>query len=384
MCCINGESDLQFKNVMGPSVENDSDLRIRRIEICHLELRYAHIRIQNPEAVLRLATSLQQYNQIIPVLVVPSNQSRYILIDGYLRVAAAKRCGKDTLLAQIWYGKAQQALIHVLAKTGERKWDVFEEAGLIKELHIQHQLSQRQIAEQLGKDQSWVSRRLAFLDTLPEEILQSVTRGNISCWAATRVLTPMARANIKHAKALAESLMKEKISTRNLFIFFQHYKKSNRKTREKMVKQPHLFIKALEAGKQDNLSKQLKAGPEGQWFTDVKMISHIIRRLIKQTPSVIYTGQSNLDKRCLLTAFEKTKDLFLSLDEKIRRINDDIRGQEANGKIITPGRMPDTTNQPVVKDITQRGSPDREGTGKQRRCKSKSLPADHAPCRATL
>ncbi len=135
-------------------------------------------------------------------------------------------------------------------------------------------------------------------------------------FGATRVLTPMARANTKHANALAESLMKEKISTRNLFIFFQHYKKSNRKTREKMVKQPQLFIKALEASKQDNLSKQLKAGPEGQWLTDVKMISHIIRRLIKQTPSVIYTGQSNLDKRCLLTAFKKTKDLFCHWTKK--------------------------------------------------------------------
>jgi len=138
---------------MGPSVENDSDLRIRRIEICHLELRYAHIRIQNPEAVLRLATSLQQYSQIIPVLVVPSNHPRYILIDGYLRVAAAKRCGKDTLLAQIWYGRAQQALIHVLAKTGERKWDVFEEAGLIKELHIQQAYQTDTLCHLYGPEQ---------------------------------------------------------------------------------------------------------------------------------------------------------------------------------------------------------------------------------------
>jgi len=220
---------------MGRVMEYNPDIRLRQLEIAHLELRYAHIRVQNPEAVLRLAASLQRYGQIIPVLVAPAEPPRHILIDGYLRVAAAKRCGEDTLLAQIWHGKEQDALIHVLAKTGERKWDVFEEAGLIRELYIQHQLPQSQIAALLGKDQSWVSRRLALLDTLPEEILQSVQRGNIYTWAATRVLTPMARANIEHAKVLAESLMKEKISTRNLFIFFHHYKKSNRKTREKMV-----------------------------------------------------------------------------------------------------------------------------------------------------
>jgi len=352
MSC-NGESNLQFNDVSGAILGNGSDLRIRRVEICHIEYRYAHIRVQHPEAVLRLATSLQQYGQIIPVLVVPAEHPKYILIDGYLRVAAAKHCGKDTLLAQIWYGKAQEALIHVLAKTGERKWDVFEEAGLIKELYTQHKLSQRQIGEKLGKDQSWVSRRLALLDTLPEEVIRSVKRGNISSWAATRVLTPMARANIKHARALSESLMKEKISTRNLFIFFHHYKKSNRKTREKMVSQPQLFIKALEADKQNNLAKHLKSGPEGQWLADVKMIAHIIRRLIKQVSCVIYAGQSNLDKRCMLTAFEEAKNLILSLEEKIRRINDDIRGQETNSNNTASFGMPDTQDQSPVEDITQ-------------------------------
>ncbi|RZB36915.1 MAG: hypothetical protein SRB2_01715 [Desulfobacteraceae bacterium Eth-SRB2] len=87
---------------MGRVMEPNPDIRIRRIEICHLELRYAHIRVHNPEAALRLAASLQQYSQIIPVLIVPAEHPKYILIDGYLRVAAAKRCGKDTLLAQIW------------------------------------------------------------------------------------------------------------------------------------------------------------------------------------------------------------------------------------------------------------------------------------------
>lgn len=360
---------------MGRVMEPNPDIKMRRIEICHLELRYAHIRVHNPEAALRLATSLQQYSQIIPVLVVPAEHPKYILIDGYLRVAAAKRCGKDTLLAQIWYGKEQEALIHVLAKTGERKWDVFEEAGLIKELHIQHQLSQRQIAERLGKDQSWVSRRLALLDTLDEEVVQSVKRGNISCWAATRVLTPMARANGQHAKALAESLMKEKISTRNLFIFFHHYKKSNRKTREKMVQHPQLFLKALEAGKQDNLAKQLKNGPEGQWLADVTMIAHIIRRLIKQTPSVMYAGQSNLDKRYLLTAFEETKDLILSLDAKIRRIDDDIRRQEANGYDTAWFGVPDTQNQSPAEHITQRSSSRCQGENKQYSCQTRPLPS---------
>ena len=109
--------------------------------------------------------------------------------------------------------------------------------------------------------------------------------------------------------------------------------------------------KALEAGKQNNLAKQLKDGPEGQWLYDVKMVAHITRRLIKQAPAVIYAGQSNLDKRCCLTAFEETKGLFLSLDRKIRNIKDDIREQKTKGNGTASIRLRDKTNQSSFEDI---------------------------------
>ncbi len=99
---------------------------------------------------------------------------RYALIDGYLRVAAARRLEKDTLLAHIFNGDKKQAQCYVLLKSGECKWDIFEQAGLIQELHRRHDLSQRQIAVLLGKDQSWVSRRLTILESLPEAVIKQM------------------------------------------------------------------------------------------------------------------------------------------------------------------------------------------------------------------
>ena len=142
-----------------------------------------------------------------------------------------------------------------------------------------------------------------------------------------------------------------------------------------MVRKPQLFLKALEAGKQDNLAKQLKDGPEGQWLSDVKMIAHIIRRLIKRAPCVMYAGQSNLDKRCLLTAFEQTKDLILSLDEKLRRIDDDIRAQETNGYDTASFGVPDTQDQSPAEHITQHGSSHCQEQNKQYSCQTRPLPA---------
>ncbi len=100
-------------------------IRIKPIEIVHLNLRYSHVRVQDPRAVIRMADSIERYGQIMPILVVTADAPRYTLIDGYLRVAAAKRCGKDTLVSHIWHGSEKDALCHVLIKDNERQWDIF-------------------------------------------------------------------------------------------------------------------------------------------------------------------------------------------------------------------------------------------------------------------
>ena len=311
----------------------EDHIRIKPIEIVHLKLRYSHIRVQNPKAVIRMADALAHYGQVMPILVAPLELPRYTLIDGYLRVAAARRLGKDTLLAHIFNGDEKQALCYVLLKSGERKWDIFEEAGLIQELHRRHGLCQREIARLLGKDQSWVSRRLTLLESLPEPVIGSIKRGDISSWAASRVLTPMARANPEHAKRLADSLMEHPFSTRQLFVFFKHYQRSNRKVRENMIDEPLLFVKATEAGKDLREDRQLARGPEGKWRKELSIICHIVHRLIRATDNVIYAGQSNLDRRSILTAFNPADERWRQLKSRIeRRINDtDCRqGDDSN------------------------------------------------------
>ena len=297
-------------------------IRIKPIEIVHLNLRYRHVRVQDPGAVIRMADSIERYGQIMPILVVTAEAPRYTLIDGYLRVAAAKRSGKDTLFSHIWDGSEKNALCHVLAKDGERKWDIFEQAGLIKELHRRHGLSQRQIAHLLGKDPSWVSRRLSVLASLPDKVAQSVRRGNISTWAATRVLTPMARANADHAGQLAENLIKHPLSTR--------HQRSNRKVRENMVNNPSLFVKAQETGKNLYKDRLLKAGPEGKFKEDLRIIGHMVQRLLSAADTVFYVGQSNLDRRGLMTAFRKTDQMWRKLNQYIERHGDDIRSEQRN------------------------------------------------------
>ena len=322
-------------------------IRIKPIEIVHLNLRYSNIRVQDPKTVIRMADSMQRYGQIMPILVVTADAPHYTLIDGYLRVAAAKRCGKDTLLSHIWHGSEKDALCHVLVKDNERKWDIFEQAGLIQELHRRHGLSQRNIAHLLGKDPSWVSRRLSILASLPDKVAKSVQRGNLSSWAATRVLTPMARANAEHAGRLAENLIKHPLSTRQLFIFFKHYQRSNRKVRENMVNNPQLFVKAEQTGKDIGKSRLLKAGPEGKFKEDLRIIGHMAQRLLSTAGTVFYVGQSNLDRRGLVTAFRETDQMWRKLNQHIERHVDDIRSEQRNDFSTVQGSNRHPPDQPA-------------------------------------
>jgi ParB-like chromosome segregation protein Spo0J len=306
---------------------------VKEIEIAHLQLRYAHTRIHRPERVSSLASSIERFGQIIPVIALREGMDSFVLIDGYLRVKAVRRCRRDTVAAEIWECKEEEALVEVLARAHTRKWDLIEEAALLRELYHQYHLPQSRIASLLGRKQGWVSGRLALYDALSEDILELIRKGCISTWAATRVIAPIARAIPEHGKVLSESLTKEDLSTRDLALFFRHYQKANRKQRENMVLQPALFLKALRAREEATEAKGLKEGVEGKWLRELRWIAHRLRGLLKEVPTLFYSGQGNLDRRILLTALEESQGLFVELEKKIRRLDrDDHPGEPTSDR----------------------------------------------------
>jgi ParB family transcriptional regulator, chromosome partitioning protein len=294
---------------------------VKEIEIGQLRLRYAHTRIERPEKVLALASSIERFGQVLPVIVLREGDHSLVLLDGYLRVRALTRCLRDTVLAEIWEGPEEEALVEILARANSRKWDLLEEAALLRELHDHYHLSQSRIASLVGRKQSWVSGRLALYGALSEDLWQSIRKGAFSTWAAIRVIVPIARAIPEHGQVLADHLAKASLSTRELVQFFRHYQKANRKQREHMVGDPFLFLKALQAKEEAAKAKSLKEGIEGRWLRDFKVITHMLRGLIREVPRLFYSGQCNLDRRILLTAFEESKEELMQLENQIRRVD---------------------------------------------------------------
>jgi ParB-like chromosome segregation protein Spo0J len=335
---------------------------VKEIEIAHLHLRYDHTRIHRREKVSSLAISIERFGQIIPVIALREGADSLLLIDGYLRVKALRSCRRDTAVAEIWECKEEEALVEVLARAHNRRWDLVEEAALLWELHRRYHLSQGRIASLLGRKQGWVSGRLALYNALSEETLELIRQGSISTWAATRVIAPIARAMPEHGKVLAENLSQADLSTRDLALLFRHYQKANRKQRENLVREPLLFLKALRAREEATEAKVLKEGLEGKWLRELRMIGHILRGLLRAVPTLFYPGQSNLDRRVLLTVLEDSREQFVELEKKIRRYDpNDPPGEPTSHFESFPAGNAHPADQPNPQTLSDHGPPGHPG-----------------------
>jgi ParB/RepB/Spo0J family partition protein len=311
-----GEEVIEM-NAASHAVTDGHTIEAIELEIAQIDLRYAHTRIIKRKSLLCLAASIEQWGQIIPVITVCSR----VLIDGYRRVAALKLCKRDTVLAEQWSCKEHEALARVLISGCERRWDVVEQAALVRELIDLHKMTQAQVARWLGRDPSWVARRLDLLNALPEEILQEVRSGRLSSWAASRVLAPLARANADHAGSLGRWVTREHVSTRDLVDFFDHYKSSAAITRERMAAEPSIFMKALRARELDREAGELRSGPEGRWLSDLCGVVRTLRRLNLFTKAIPCPANRALD------ALAEAVGLIQALDSEIRRRDDRQRAK---------------------------------------------------------
>lgn len=326
----------------------------RTLEMHTLERHFAVFRLQEPSAIRQLYLSIAQMGQQLPVVVVPekAQTNRWLLIDGYRRVQALVQCGRDTVEAEVWSCSPQEALLNLLAQGQQRSWSVIEEAGLIQTLQSQYGCTQSDIAHRLGRDKSWVSRRLSLLNEIGDEVAAEVYRGVLSPWVAQRVIVPLARANPEHSVTLLNHLKRNPHPTRALKAFFEHYKRSNHQVREKMVTNPTLFFKSLEAQKQSSQAALLTQGPEGQWEERLRNIIKQLRPLHSHISTVFYQHQPPGDQKRLVDLMNDCRQQFEQLNITLRRHLNDISENQRNGSDATCERHADQGNRAVAEVIS--------------------------------
>lgn len=282
--------------------------QISNVDFHLLDLRYGHTRINNAKTLATLQNSINIYGQLVPAFAV-HEKDRYILIDGFQRLAALKASGHDCIKIQIINENEPDSLFTLLARNNDRKLETVEQAALIQELYNRFSYTFQEIANHLGRDKSWVKRRLDLVASLPEEVLQAVMTGKLSSWSASRVLVPLARANEQDCLDLTKKIVENPLSSRELVCLYNHYKKSNRTVRDRIISEPSLFAKSVKEQEQKKIGKQVNEGPEGKWFKDIQIVCHILKRIKNTSKLLCYLTLDNHEqRRChvWLSSAEKT------------------------------------------------------------------------------
>src|SRR5881227_3903474 len=89
-----------------------------------------------------------------------------------------------------------------------------EQGWLLAELERRFGYSLDDLARRFDRSVSWVSRRLALVEQLPETVQQRVGAGEISAHVAMKYLAPAARANLKDCQRMADAFAQHRFSSR--------------------------------------------------------------------------------------------------------------------------------------------------------------------------
>lgn len=213
------------------------------IDLHRLDLAYADLRVVERRAVARLAAVLADEGQRQPVLVVPRGD-RFVLIDGYCRVAAVRKLGRDTVLAMTLSLSERDALLFAHRTGNGRRRFALEDGWLFQELIEQFLLKQNELAQLIGRSESFVSRRLALVVHLPASIQKAVRDGRVGAHGAQQSLVPLSRSNRDHAERLVVNLGTLRPTTRQLATLYLAWRAADAETRERIVTHPELLLKA--------------------------------------------------------------------------------------------------------------------------------------------
>jgi ParB family transcriptional regulator, chromosome partitioning protein len=246
-----------------------------QLEFHQLDRRWEHLRVRHPAHQQRLLASLAALGQQTPVVVValPDQSDRYLVIDGFKRIAALQQLGRDTVDAVLWPMTAAEALVLERSLRFATHETPLEQGWLLAELEQRFGYSLDELARRFDRSVSWVSRRLALVELLPEAIQQQVRDGQISAHVAMKFLAPVARVSLDDCRQMAAAFAKLHCNTRQAAQLYAAWRDGTRKTRERMLAQPELFLKT-----QRQPEPKPPPSPAEELLRDLEMLGAIARR----------------------------------------------------------------------------------------------------------
>jgi ParB family chromosome partitioning protein len=307
------------------------------LEFHQLDRRWEHLRARQPERQRRLLASLATAGQQMPIVVaaVADEPDRYLVIDGYKRVAALEQLGRDTVEAVVWPLAAAAALTLERSIQMSARLTALEEGWLLAELEEHFGCGLEELARRFDRSVGWVTRRLALVDLLPQGVQQQVRDGKLSAHVATKFLAPVAAVSLTDCQRLADALARQGCSTRQAGELYAAWRDGGLVLRQRLLEQPELFLKARRQAQ-----PPAPATPAAELMRDLDMVVAITTRAAQRGRAAAVDmdqGQRQQARRQVDRAIEQLKQLANTLaieeapKEAERKEEGDVEQRSADG-----------------------------------------------------
>lgn len=164
------------------------------------------------ETVLKeLSDSIAKHGVLQPLLVQKVGENQYQLIAGERRLQASKLIGLDEVPVIIKKVTEQENLEIALVENIQRHdLNPIEEAKAFQRLHNDFDLSQSEIAKQVGKDRATIANTMRLIE-LPEEVKRGLVEGKITEGHARAILS---EENKERQLAIYQEIINKKLTVR--------------------------------------------------------------------------------------------------------------------------------------------------------------------------
>jgi ParB/RepB/Spo0J family partition protein len=285
-----------------------------QLEFHQLDRRWEHLRVRHPARQRRLLASLAESGQQVPIVVVAAEgqPGRYLVIDGYKRIAALEQLGRDTVEAVVWPMNEAEALLLDRSLRFSAQETALEQGWLLAELEQRFGYGVDELARRFDRSTRWVSRRLALVELLPEAIQQQVREGKIPAQVAMKFLVPAARVSVEDCQRMAAIFAQHHCATREAGQLYAAWRKGSPAIRKRVLDEPELFFKM-----QRQAPEKTPATPDAELLRDLEMAAAIVNRATRRLAGA---GASELDgkpREAARQQIDRLQRQLQRLDEKL-------------------------------------------------------------------
>jgi ParB/RepB/Spo0J family partition protein len=285
-----------------------------KLEFHQLDRRWEHLRVRHPARQRRLLASLADSGQQTPVVVVAAEDQadRYVVIDGYKRIAALEQLGRDTVEAVVWpMSEAAAVLLDRSLRLSEHE-TALEVGWLLAELERRFGYNLDELARRFDRSVSWVSRRLALVEVLPQAIQQQVREGKIQAQVALKFLVPVARQSLDDCQRMAVVFAQHHCDTREAGQLYAAWRKGSPAIRKRILDDPELFFKT-----QRQAPEKAPAGTGAELLRDLEMMAAIANRAHRRLAGAAATELDHQQLKAARHQIDRIQHQLRRIDETI-------------------------------------------------------------------